>query len=133
MFGIRGIKIPSLGKFTSRENLPWTIGGLAAGGALYFILTGQNTGIGPIDPVLREVGDFTKLEGVFANQVPTGLKPAKGHTTSVHTTPSTFGIPQNVPYTDLQPSAGGYNEQSLTLQFSGVGEFGQDDGRLTIA
>lgn len=127
-----GIKIPSLGKFTSRENLPWTIGGLAAGGALYFILTGQNTGIGLVDPALREVGDLTKLEGIFANQVPTGLKPAPGKTTAIHTTPSTAFGTTAPKYSGLR-SGGGYDEQDLTLQFSGVGEFGADDGRLTIA
>lgn len=132
-----GIKIPSLSKFTSRQQLPWTIGGLVAGGALYFILTGQNTGIGPADSVLREVGDLTKLEGVFANQTPTGLKHAPGHTTTVHNTPSLgvglgpFPNAYEAPYTGLHPA--GYKEQDLTLQFSGVGEFGQDDGRLTIA
>lgn len=126
-----GIKIPSLSKFTSRQSLPWTLGGLAVGAGAYFILTGQNTGFGPADSVLRDVGDFTKLEGVFANQAPASLKPAPGHTTTIHKTPST--TPANVPYTGLMPSKGGYDEQSLTLQFSGVGEFGQDDGRLTIA
>lgn len=128
-----GIKIPSLGKFTSRQALPWTLGGLAAGAAAYFILTGRDTGIGIIDPTLKEIGDVTHLEGVFANQVPAAMKPAPGKTTTVHTTPSTAGL-SAPPYTGLT-TGGGYNEQALTMQFSGVGEFGSfsEDGRLTIA
>jgi len=114
------LKLPSLGKFTSRQALPWTLGGLAAGGALYFILTGRDTGFGPLDTGLRDVGGLTHLEGVFANQEPATLKPAPGKTTVVHK-----GLPvsqaENVPH--------------QTLQFSGVGEFSSfaDDGRLTVA
>jgi hypothetical protein len=141
-----GIKIPSLGKFTSRQALPWTLGGLAAGGALYFILTGRDTGIGPLDAGLEFVGDNTGLEGVFPNSAPATLKPAPGKTTVVHksTGLNQFPFPVDQPFTPLLGSASydprhgaatGYGEQALHLQFSGAGELTSfsDDGRLTIA
>jgi hypothetical protein len=144
------LKIPSLSQFTSKQALPWTLGGLAAGGALYFILTGRNTGIGAIDPVLTEIGDLTHLEGFFKNQVPATMKSAPGKSTAVHSTPSTgVGL---APFTTAQPFASspsemaqyglgragarqGYDEQALTLQFAGAGELSSfsEDGRLTIA
>jgi hypothetical protein len=140
------LKIPSLGKFTSKQALPWTLGGLAAGGALYFILTGRNTGIGAIDPVLTEIGDLTHLEGFFKNQVPATMKHAPGKSTAVHSTPSTgvglgpFSVDQ--PFAPPLGTANygpgprqGYAEQNLTLQFAGAGELSSfsEDGRLTIA
>ncbi len=116
----------SLGKFTSKQNLPWVLGGLAAGAGAYFILTGRDTGIGPIDTGLEFIGDNTGLEGVFPNSEPATLKPAPGKTTTVHTGAST-----NFAGDAFQR----YSDPVSHIQFAGAGELSSfsEDGRLTIA
>lgn len=128
-----GIKIP---KFGSKQSYPWIIGGLAVGAGLYFILTGQNTGIGPLDVGLQDIGNITKLEGIFPNTTAAGLRPAPGKTTIVAQTPATAGG---------GGPAGTFGSSHLQFdQFAGAGiwepepivagyDYYEDDKRLTVA
>lgn len=85
-------------------------GGIAAAGALYYILAGKTTGIAPIDAILEPVGDLTGLGGA-GSQFLGGLVPAGAVPPSTPVKP--VGLAQDF--------SGGYMGQSYATYPEGGG------------
>jgi hypothetical protein len=55
----------------------WLIVGGLGGMALYLMLLGRDTGFKPADTIIRDVGDFTDLEGAGKGYIPDFLGPVE--------------------------------------------------------